>query len=189
MHKIYSKYSYQTKNKFLCSPRHQKVEIPGYSTLIGMIYESKKNAHLYLVPPRGMFYKTWWAWQGIKSTWLMSIFTNKKVSNFLIKLSCQNLIQKRQVPSLMPIMVKPLHWHNGEETVLKKVLHFHFLLHKFPLIYVCNFRNYTNPYTKIEEIPWLATTIKLMLIRFLSIIYTGLSLNFLGFFHLECRAT
>ena len=35
-------------------------------TLIGMSYESKKNAHLAL--PRGIFYKTQLAWQGVKLT-------------------------------------------------------------------------------------------------------------------------
>ena len=32
-----------------------------------------------LVPPRGIFYKTQWAWQSVELTRLMSIFTSKKV--------------------------------------------------------------------------------------------------------------
>ena len=36
--------------------------------------------------PRGIFYKTQWAWQGVKLTKLMSIFTSKKVWKFLIKI-------------------------------------------------------------------------------------------------------
>ena len=31
-----------------------------------------------LAPPRGFFYKTQWAWQGVKFTQLMSIFTSQK---------------------------------------------------------------------------------------------------------------
>ena len=38
-----------------------------------------------LASPRGLFYKTQWAWQGVKLTRLMSIFTSKKVWKFLIK--------------------------------------------------------------------------------------------------------
>jgi hypothetical protein len=90
-------------------------------------------------------------------------------------------------------LFKPLHWlrncgHNGEETVLKKIQHFHFLLHKFPLtqeIIPTHTQESKNSYN------WLKQS-GLMLIRFLSIIYTeltGLSLYFLGFFHLESRTT
>ena len=32
-----------------------------------------------LAPPRSIFYKTQWAWQGVKLTQLMSFFTSKKV--------------------------------------------------------------------------------------------------------------
>ena len=39
-----------------------------------------------LAPPRGIFYKTQWAWQGVKLTRLMSIFTSKKVWKFLIQI-------------------------------------------------------------------------------------------------------
>ena len=38
-----------------------------------------------LPPPRSKFYKTQWAWQGVKLTELMSIFTSKKVWKFLIQ--------------------------------------------------------------------------------------------------------
>ena len=41
---------------------------------------------LYLAPPRGIFYKTQWASKGVKLTWLISIFTFKKVWKFLIKI-------------------------------------------------------------------------------------------------------
>ena len=63
-----------------------------------------------LVPPRGIFYKTKWAWQGAKLTWLMSIFTSKTVSKILIKVQLTKYNPKRtkgwKVPSLMPIRVK-----------------------------------------------------------------------------------
>jgi hypothetical protein len=39
-----------------------------------------------LAPPRGTFYKTQGAWQGVKLTQLMSIFTAKKLWKFLIKI-------------------------------------------------------------------------------------------------------
>ena len=39
---------------------------------------------------RSKFYKTQWAWQRGKLTWLMSIFTSKKVWKFLIKIQSQN---------------------------------------------------------------------------------------------------
>ena len=36
-------------------------------TLIGMSYDSQKKCSL-LSPPRGIIYKTWWAWQDVKLT-------------------------------------------------------------------------------------------------------------------------
>ena len=50
-----------------------------------MSYESKKCSSL--APPRGIFYKTQCAWQGVKLTRLMSIFTSKKVWKCLIKIT------------------------------------------------------------------------------------------------------
>ena len=59
-------------------------------------------------------------------------------------------------------------------------------------MYVCDSRIYTNHTQESKNSHnWLKQS-ELMLIRFLSIIYTGLtglSLNFLGFFHLESRTT
>ena len=49
-------------------------------TLIGMSYESKKNAPL--APPRGIFYKAQWAWQALELTRFMSIFASKSFGNF-----------------------------------------------------------------------------------------------------------
>ena len=44
-----------------------KILYSGSLTLIGMSYESKKNGSS-LLPPRGIFYRTQWAWQGVKLT-------------------------------------------------------------------------------------------------------------------------
>ena len=57
-----------------------------------MSYESKKNAHLH---PRGIFCKTQWAWQGVKLTRLISIFTSKKVWKFLIEMQLTKSDPKR----------------------------------------------------------------------------------------------
>ena len=43
-----------------------------------------------LAPPRRVFYKTQWAWQSVKITRLMSIFTSKIVWKFLIKILLTN---------------------------------------------------------------------------------------------------
>ena len=63
-----------------------------------------------LATPRSKFNKTQWAWQGVKLTQLMLIFTSKKVVKFLIKiqLTKSNLKITRgvKVPCLMPIRVK-----------------------------------------------------------------------------------
>ena len=65
-----------------------------------------------LAPPRGIFYKTQWAWQGVKLTRLMSIFTSKKVWKFLIKIQLPKIWFKKdkrwKVPCLMPIRVKQI---------------------------------------------------------------------------------
>ena len=79
-----------------------------YLTLIGMSYEREKNCSS-LAPPRGIFYKPQWAWQGVKLNRLMSILTSKKVWKFLIKIQLTKCDPKRtmgwKVPSLMPIRV------------------------------------------------------------------------------------
>ena len=49
-----------------------------------------------LVPHRSTLYKTQWAWQGVKLTWLISIFTSKRGWKWWIKIIWQNLIQKGQ---------------------------------------------------------------------------------------------
>ena len=63
-----------------------------------------------LEPPCGVFYKTQWAWQVVKLTRLMSMFTSKKVWKFLIKNSADKIwfkIEKEiKVLPLMPIRVK-----------------------------------------------------------------------------------
>ena len=69
----------------------------------------KQEKCSYLAPPMSKFYKAQWAWQGVKSTWLMSIFTSKKVWKFLIKKSADKIWSKNhkevKVSPLMPISV------------------------------------------------------------------------------------
>ena len=48
-----------------------------------------------LGPPRNKFSKTQWAWQGVKLTQLMSIFTSKKVWKFLVKVQLTKSDQQR----------------------------------------------------------------------------------------------
>ena len=65
----------------------------------------KQEKCLFLEPPRGIFYKTQWAWQDVKLTQLMSIFTSKKVQNFFDKKSAgQNMIQNSQGDKSFPLM-------------------------------------------------------------------------------------
>ena len=65
-----------------------------------------------LEPPRSKFYKTQWAWQGVKLTRLMSIFTSKKVKKFLLQIQLTKLKSNPKItrgvklPCLMPIRVK-----------------------------------------------------------------------------------
>ena len=65
------------------------------------------------MPRRDIFYKTQSAWQGVKLTRLVSIFTSKKVWNFLIKKSAEKIWSKKEkgwkVPCLMPIRVNSPH--------------------------------------------------------------------------------
>ena len=57
-----------------------------------------------LEPPRAIFHEAQWAWQDVKLTWLMSIFTSKNVLKFLIRIwSKKN--KRWKVPCLMPIRV------------------------------------------------------------------------------------
>ena len=50
--------------------------------------------------PRGIFHKAQWAWQGVKLTRLMSIFTSKKVWKFLIKIQLTKSGPKRTTVEL-----------------------------------------------------------------------------------------
>ena len=62
------------------------------------------------MPPRSKFYKTQWAWQSVKLSRLISIFTSKNVWKFLIKIqltkSNQKIIRGVNPPCLMPTRVK-----------------------------------------------------------------------------------
>ena len=79
-----------------------------FLTLIGMSSENKKNCSS-LATSRSKFYKTQWAWQGVKLTGLMSIFTSKRVWNFFIQIqltkSNLKITREVKVPCLMPIRV------------------------------------------------------------------------------------
>ena len=70
----------------------------------------KQEKFSSLATPRSIFYKTEWAWQGIKLTRLMSIFTSEKVLKLLIKNQLTKSHPKRtrawKVPCLLPIRVK-----------------------------------------------------------------------------------
>ena len=48
-----------------------------------------------LATPWNMFYMIQWAWQGVKLTWKMSIFTAKEVWKFLIKIQLTKSDPKR----------------------------------------------------------------------------------------------
>ena len=58
-----------------------------------MSYESKKNAHLYYHQWE-FFYKTQWAWQGVKLTRLMSIFTSEKLLEIFDNNSADLVLKK-----------------------------------------------------------------------------------------------
>ena len=73
-------------------------------TLIGMSCKSKKKCSS-LGQLRSKFYKTQWAWKGVKLSWLISNFTYKNVWKFFIKKSADK-IQSKHPPCLMPIRVK-----------------------------------------------------------------------------------
>ena len=55
----------------------------------------KQEKCSFLPPPRGICYKPRWAWQDVKLTRLMSIFTSKKVWKFLIKIQLTKSDPKR----------------------------------------------------------------------------------------------
>ena len=75
-----------------------------------LAWSMKARKDSLLAPPRGIFYKIQSAWQGVKLTWLMSIFTSKKVWKFLIQIqltkSNPKIYMGVKVPCLMPIRVK-----------------------------------------------------------------------------------
>ena len=76
-------------------------------TLIGMSSENKKM--LIFSTTKGHFFKTPWARQGVKLTWLMSIFTSKNSLNIFDENSADKIQSKKnkgvKVPFLMPIRV------------------------------------------------------------------------------------
>ena len=78
-----------------------------------MSYESRKKCSS-LAPPRSKFYKTQWAWQGVKLSRLISIFTSRNVCKILIKIqltkSKPKIMRGVCPPCLMPIRV-----HNSKE--------------------------------------------------------------------------
>ena len=64
------------------------------------------------MPPRRKFYKTQWAWQGVKLSRLISIFTSNNVWKFLIKIqltkSNPKIIREVNSPCLMLIRVNTI---------------------------------------------------------------------------------
>ena len=88
-------------------------------TLIGMSSENKKKCSS-LALPRSTFCKTQWPWQGVKLTRLVSIFTSKKVWNFLIKNQMTKSDKKRQgggkCPALWQLGLNQFWGHLGRAT-------------------------------------------------------------------------
>ena len=70
----------------------------------------KREKCLSLVPPKSKFYKTQWAWQSVKLTRLMSIFTSKKGWKFFIQIqltkSNPKITRGVKVTCLMPNRVE-----------------------------------------------------------------------------------
>ena len=58
------------------------------------------------------FYKTQWSWQGVKLSWLISIFTSKNVWKSMIRIqltkSNPKILRGVNPPCLMPIRVKDI---------------------------------------------------------------------------------
>ena len=75
----------------------------------------KVRKYSSLSPPKSIFYKTHWSWQGVKITRLMSIFISQKVWKFLIKIqqtkSNPKIMRGVNPPCLMAIRVKKLWQH------------------------------------------------------------------------------
>ena len=69
-----------------------------------------------LAPPRSKFDKTQWAWQGVKLSQLISIFTSNNVWKFLIKIqlikSNPKIVRGVNPPCLMPIRFNHASNHN-----------------------------------------------------------------------------
>ena len=94
----------------------------------------KQDKWSSLVPPRGIFFKTHWAWQGAKLTRLMSVFTSKIVLKILIKIQLTKYSPKMtrgwQVPCLMPNRVKlssnllqvPRNYGKGKQMIVWKTM-------------------------------------------------------------------
>ena len=68
-------------------------------TLFGMSSEKCSS----LAPPRSIFYKTHWAWQGVKLIWLIRQFSPPK--KIQLTKSDPKRTSRRKVPCLMPIRV------------------------------------------------------------------------------------
>ena len=78
-----------------------------------------------LVQPRCMFYKTRWAWQEVKLTWLMSIFSSKKVWKFLIKTQLSKSDPKKTfliVEFVLKMILSGTYWMKANGKAFKKVV-------------------------------------------------------------------
>ena len=88
--------SKEKHNKCLKEKKKSATLFPNWHEL----WKQEKNSSL--APPRDNFSKTKPAWQGVKLTWLMSIFTSKNVLEIFDKNSAQNLIFKGQGDKSIP---------------------------------------------------------------------------------------
>jgi hypothetical protein len=84
--------------------------IPAVATFNPNWHELRKQEKCSsLAPHRSKFYKTQWAWQSVKLTRLMSIFTSKNIWKYLIQIeltkSNPKITRGVKVPCLMPIRV------------------------------------------------------------------------------------
>ena len=81
------------KSRHVCGVRH---DICSWDLLNPNWHELwKQEKCSSLVPPRGIFYKTQWAWMGMKLTWLISIFTSEKVWFFFINIQLRKSDPKK----------------------------------------------------------------------------------------------
>ena len=94
----------------------------------------KQEKCSFLAPPRGIFYKTQWAWQGVKLTRLMSIFTSKIFDKNLPDKIWSKKDKEIKVSPLMSIRVNKEPAELGTNTYISIIS-----VHKIQNVNNCNF--------------------------------------------------